>query len=153
MHASIARANGLSVQGGASVLCPCTCHSWGHPLAGLLQWQGHQGCKPVPAGRKERQAEFHSVEPWSCVASQGNGAPQAPARSQPSGLSALGQFCPPVLSPDQQALCNLCPISSLFDFGKSFRVPVFLLPQSDQLWVPILHKQLESESFQVFHLS
>lgn len=49
-----------------------------------------------------------------------------------SELHVLGWFCPPALSPEQQAPCNLCPFSTLFaaeelPSGERRSVEVFLL--------------------------
>ena len=100
----------------------------------------------MPAGRKEQQAAYCSGEPQCCAASQGDGAPKPPESSQPAGLSVLRRFVPPLPSPEQQALCNPCPFSSPLTVGKSFKAPSFLLSQSNQLWEPVLHNWLESQS-------
>ena len=71
---------------------------------------------------------------WSCVDSQGAGVPEDHESSQPAGQSAPGQFRLPVLSPEQLALCNPSPFSSLLPKGflvsKSLNCLPFFCPRA-----------------------
>ena len=143
-RASTAGSSRLWVQGGASVLCPCSCCRRGHPLAGWLNEGTSRLSGTATFWEEEKQAVYHRG-PQGCISSQVVGTSEAPESSQPADLSMQGRFCPPALSPEQRALCNLSPFNAPLAAGKSFKLPACLLPQWGRLCKSVLHKQLESQ--------
>ena len=102
-----------------------------------LAWHDGRGYRCVglaPARRKEWQAVYLSAGPRGCVASQEDGVSEALEISQPVVLSMPGSFCSPALSPEQQALCNLCPFSVPLAAGKSSNCLPFFCPRD-----PVVH--------------
>ena len=82
-------------------------------------------------GRREGHAKrkVYCEGPQCCIGSLGDRVTKAPKSSQTAGLSVPRWFCLPVLSPEQEVLCNPCPFSTPYTV-KSFKVPAFFCPRA-----------------------
>ena len=90
---------------------------------------GEAGLQALPTVRKEQQAAYCGGSPHNCVASHGDGAPEAPEKFQCAEQRASGQFFHLSFLLSSNLYAILSPLAALSLLGSLSECPPFFCPR------------------------